>query len=232
MHSFPWFEKSSSWNWVVEAILVLLAAGLIATIVQLAKRRREVCGIKRIYGMSGVIWYDYEIETQTTKWLDRFRDVFGPQFMADVHTAIMGRQVRDPDLRCLLDLRTLSDLDLSHTQVTSDGMPCLSRLPQLCTLNLTATEVADEGVQCLAQMTQLKALRLRECPVTDDCVATLLKLRNLDLLDLGRTSVGDTSLDALCNMKWLRELNVQETRLSAEAKQRLKSALRSTRVVL
>lgn len=231
--AYHWFRNNTTLlDWLDEAVVAVLLVGLISLGIWFLKRRREIHGIKRIYGMSGVVWFDYEIGKQSSWWMYRLREVFGPQFMACVHTAILGRQVRDRDLRCLTPLKTLRDLDLSHTRVTSDGMTFLRRLVNLTSLNLTGTKVTDEGLEQLSQMTQLQTLRLRACPVTDGCIQVLAKLRSLDVLDLGQTNIGDASLGAICEMKWLRELNAQETLLSDDARRKLKKSLRKTRVVL
>lgn len=126
---------------------------------------------------------------------------------------------RDPalDERRLAVLRGLASiekLELSGSQVTSQGLKHLARLSRLYMLHLDGTQVGDEGLSQLATMRGLAVLSLDETQVTDAGLAQLAKMPNLERLYLNGTKVTDAGLAHLGKLSQLKELSLVNTAIS------------------
>ena len=124
----------------------------------------------------------------------------------EVEFQLTGRELRDPDLVHLAELRNLVSLNLKGTRVTSAGLVHLKGLKALQVLHLERTAIDDRQMGQLAQLQQLKYLNLYGTKVTDKALVQLRQLKNLKRLYVWQTGV--TAGGAARLMRALPQLKV------------------------
>ena len=126
-------------------------------------------------------------------------------------------QVGDPGLARLATMRGLHDLTLTGTHVTDAGLVHLRSLPGLEYLDLADTGVSDAGLRVLGSLTTLEVLDLEGVRVHDAGLVHLGTLPHLRRLFLGRTSVTDQGLELLQRISSVRQVDLTMCRNVTQA---------------
>ncbi len=126
-----------------------------------------------------------------------------------VHVDIAGTQVTSAGLRHLRRLRTLRELDLTHTLVDDAGLAHLASLVNLEWLKLEGTALTGTGLRRLAGLSSLRQLDLSGTKVTDGSLAGLPP--NLETLILSDTPITGRALPHVGRLKHLTRLQVFDT---------------------
>src|SRR5207248_8651962 len=106
--------------------------------------------------------------------------------------------VTDADLRKLMQLPYLRDLDLSLTRITDQGMQELKNLPGIVNLSLYFAEyVTDEGLAAIKGWRKLQRLNVHGAKVTDTTLDHISGIPTLESLNIGSAMVTDIGLERL-----------------------------------
>jgi hypothetical protein len=89
--------------------------------------------------------------------------------------SLTGSTVSDADVSRLTSLLAVQSLDLSYTNVTSNGLHVLSRIEDLQTLSLNGIPLDEAAVEPLSQLTRLRSLSLMDTGLAADDVAKVQK---------------------------------------------------------
>jgi hypothetical protein len=145
--------------------------------------------------------------------------------------------IGDEGLAHLSDRVNLKHLNLSRTRITDAGLKHLRDLTNLESLDLsmnapTVARIKGPGLAHLAGMLRLTDLRLDMSFGIDDASLAYLKdLRALKSLNLESTKVSDAGLIHLKGLTKLTKLNLQQTKVTAQGVQELKKALPKIEIV-
>jgi len=119
---------------------------------------------------------------------------------------------------------------MSSTLITDQGLKELPLLT-LIILNLNDTKVTDEGLKKSHRVLfDLTSLALRATMITDEGIKELESIR-LTALDLQLTGVSDESIEVLGKISTLQELNLSQTKVTAEGIRKLKVLLPDCKIV-
>uniref|UniRef100_A0A7S1TN79 Disease resistance R13L4/SHOC-2-like LRR domain-containing protein n=1 Tax=Erythrolobus australicus TaxID=1077150 RepID=A0A7S1TN79_9RHOD len=118
-------------------------------------------------------------------------------------------------------LRTLRDLDLSDTAVSSYGVSDLKALKQLRTLNLARTHIADHALDSLTSVQSIAQLDLDCAGVTDDALRRVAHFDSLRELSLFSARISDRGLTALEPLQRLQSLEICSGLLTNRGMERL-----------
>jgi len=117
--------------------------------------------------------------------------------------------VTDSDLRKLLQLPYLSDLDLSLTRITDQGVQDLKSAPGIVDLNLYFAEyVTDEGLAAIKDWKKLKHLNLHGTKVSDTTLEHIANITTLESLNVGSAMITDVGIERLVSLPNLKELTM------------------------
>jgi hypothetical protein len=157
--------------------------------------------------------------------------------------------VTDEDIAGTPDVGRLKNLSLCRTSVTDVGLLKFAGSKNLVWLDLSATAATDEGLKSFSNNTALKQLFLEGCkvtgasmalvgnfkqleqldlsrlPIQDDDLKALVGLRLLNTLFLSGCPVTDAGLEHLRGLKQLEQLDMSGTKVTAEGRKRLQTAL-------
>jgi serine/threonine protein kinase/Leucine-rich repeat (LRR) protein len=131
----------------------------------------------------------------------------------------------DEDLRQLAGCKSLRDLTLSGTKITSAGIASLAKLPSLVRLYVARTPIGEAGVRQACNLPRLTHLSLQQVALTDDDLPLLKRLKELQWLDLSATPVSDAALTHLAELAALTRLDVRSTQLTDAGLEELRSAI-------
>ena len=123
-------------------------------------------------------------------------------------------------MNALAKCKTLEDIDVSQTKISSPGARELAVLPRLKRLNLYLTFVTDAGLDSLPAT--IEWLNIDKCPITDDGLAKLVSLSKLAWLHLGGTAITDVGLAELAKLQPLKEVIVTKTETTLERIEQLR----------
>jgi internalin A len=179
-------------------VAVLVIGGWLGWIVRSARIQREA--VSAIQHAGGSVMYDWGRsngklipggEPWAPKWLvERIgRDYFG-----HVAAVTLSGSVGDEVMAHVGGLTSLSQLDLSNTDVTDVGLRHLSGLTKLTDLNLDYTRVTHVGLEHLEGLNELEVLGLNGTRITDAGLFHLRQLTKLQSLELWIASVTDAGL--------------------------------------
>jgi hypothetical protein len=147
-----------------------------------------------------------------------------PQETFQVVTVELGdnSRISDQSLANLSGLARLEELALWNTPISDAGLKNLRGAPRLNALYLNNTSVAGTGLESLKSLTWLE---LNGCPIDDSGLKYLKCMTGLEGLYLNDTKVSDAGLEVLAGLKKLREVHLENTRVTAAGISRLQSAL-------
>lgn len=117
-------------------------------------------------------------------------------------------------MRHVAELRTLRKLSVNSPSVTDDGIRHLARLWELVELDLSGTSITDEGVRSLVRLPSLRTLSLARTKVTGAELACLAAMAQLERLNLSDADVGDALLSQLARLPNLAILDLTGTRVT------------------
>lgn len=118
----------------------------------------------------------------------------------------------------------LVSLEVSEAGLEDQALSAIGQLPKLTELNLLRTQVTSAGLSAI-QRRPLKRLNLDDIVgVDDDIFDTLSTLQSLEWLHLGKTRVTDEGIQRLEGLPNLKEVLLNDTAISDEAKRRLLDA--------
>lgn len=106
--------------------------------------------------------------------------------------------------------------------ITDDGLAFLVDMPRLQELDLRYTNITDDGMEHVGKIKALKDLKLQGNHVTSKGLAHISKLENVQRLDLWGESKYDDELFEHIKGFDLIQLEIDETRTSAEGLKNLK----------
>jgi uncharacterized membrane protein len=114
-------------------------------------------------------------------------------------TAVNARQsFGDKELSRLRSLLPyLVDMDLSKSQVTSEGLAPLKRASRLKRLDLAETTIDDAALPSIAGLHSLEKLNLYGTRITNKSLSSLEQLKNVESLFLGNTGLSGADLERL-----------------------------------
>jgi hypothetical protein len=154
-------------------------------------------------------------------------------------------QIGDAGLLHLRGLRRLERVELHYTRLTDAGLAAFATLPRLRELSLEGNRITGtglvhlsglpierlflggepltaEGLRHLAALPRLRDLDLSSSGEGRDLMPGLAGVRQLQVLGLNYTGATDAGLTHLAAMKALRQVRLQETRVTTEAVNRLR----------
>jgi Leucine-rich repeat (LRR) protein len=223
---------------------ILVALGWFVWVSRLAMVQHDcVAAIRR---SGGRLYYDWEwasgrpLPGAQPPWLNGLMNRFpcAPDYSAsivcvsfagtrsaDVEMAILGQFASLTDLNLswsnvtdertvhLRGLTRLRRLDLSFTKLTGASLANLKNLAQLESLDLTSTAVADSDLAYLKELRKLQNLKLSQTDITDAGLSHLRDLPDLNRLDLSgcQTNITDAGLIVLGGLSQLESLILDDT---------------------
>jgi hypothetical protein len=145
------------------------------------------------------------------------------------------KSIRDADLARLNGLAHFSILYLNITSVSDAGIANLGDLPKLQKVYLRGTQITDVGVERLTRYEGMRVFHAGETRITDRGVAALVKWPQLEELRLDGDppqppGITDAAIDTLVQLKNLRAVYLERTRITREGIQRLHAALPECRI--
>ncbi|CAD7703910.1 unnamed protein product [Ostreobium quekettii] len=128
---------------------------------------------------------------------------------SDAKLAYPRIPIEDKDVNMLVNLKRLTTLDLSHSQVTSKCVGALEQLPFLTNIDLSGCRFGDSDVQQLAGLTRISSVQLCECLLGDNGMKALSLMPNLTLLNIGRCpNISNEGVAHLGSLTKLTELHL------------------------
>ncbi len=138
----------------------------------------------------------------------------------------------DQSLALLADLRHVSSLSISGSDVSDEGLRHIQGLADLQTLFIGKSRVRGPGIVYLKSLHHLTYLSLNNSPIQDQHIAHLSGLTQLQYLGLDETLVGDGALKKLAGLTDLRILWLNGSRVSDAGLAHLKPFKRLSRIDL
>jgi Leucine-rich repeat (LRR) protein len=122
-----------------------------------------------------------------------------------------ARDLKDSDLVQLKALPSLKKLTFyDNDVVTDEGLANLKGLTNLTELTLTHIQVSGKGLAHLEGLSELESLHLGNTPVTDDDLAHLKAFKKLKVLHLYNTKITGTGLKNLSELSRLEFLHLSK----------------------
>lgn len=130
---------------------------------------------------------------------------------------LIGCELPADGLSFLSDQVSLKWLDLSFMALTDKHCEVLASLQDLERLSLEGTTISNAALANLSRLTQLTELDLSGTKIDDTALQFIAQLPRLETLWLTQTQVTDASLASLASLKSLKFVQVDGSRISAEA---------------
>lgn len=108
-------------------------------------------------------------------------------------------------------------VDLSGTNVTNGDLRHLIGLKELRDLDLSGTSISD-GTQYIGFMKKLETLDVSGTKVDDNALTKLRGLKNLKSISIAQTTVTDAGLQILGKISTLRDVSVADSRVTESGK--------------
>jgi len=107
----------------------------------------------------------------------------------NLESVTLPEQISNSTIKVISNVSSLKRLDLSRTNITSDGLEPLAHLEGLQELYLNDTPINDASIVHLARLPSLKILYLTGTKVSDAAVPYFENMRSLEHLELRDTGV-------------------------------------------
>lgn len=113
------------------------------------------------------------------------------------------------------ELFTISDLDVSSSQVTDAGLPVIARMARVVSLDISHLTFTERSLVGLRELPNLKKLTMLKARFPGNpCLAAIGQIETLEELTLSETPVNDADLAGLRGMPNLRVLHLDFTPLT------------------
>ncbi len=234
-------------QWAIDEILRL------GGIIGLAPMSSQEVSIVKSGGVVAMRLRDVNLSRRPIQDQDlRFLAALNDPPLLRLHLA--GTRITDDGLALISKSKSLYELDISDTRVSSAGLRHIVVLSNMCRLHLSGTQVCDEDMDQIRKLTKLIELRLdrtritgaglarltelprldnlslRETPIVNPDMEVLAQFAGLTAVDLSYTAISDDGLRAFEGMNRLQELNVANTNVTPEGIQRLRQHVPSCRI--
>jgi hypothetical protein len=123
------------------------------------------------------------------------------------------------------DHEILKAVRLWYSSVSDADLTVLRDMRRIGILHVSNTNISDKGLQLLSELVELRHLWLDHTRITDAGIVHLRRLTHLRSLSLSGTLVSDQIIDVLCRMTGLKVLAIVDTRISANGRVALSTAL-------
>jgi hypothetical protein len=134
-------------------------------------------------------------------------------------------RVTDEGLAHLRPLTALRWIALNGTRVTSQGIAHLANATGMTQVSADDTQIGDEGLASMRRMSGLSSLYIANTRVTEaGLVAALPAFPDLAWLRINGLPVTDAIVPALLELKKLKHIEINGTRISAAGEARLSRA--------
>ncbi len=141
---------------------------------------------------------------------------------------LTGKRLTRSHFQRLGNLPLLQHLVLANTTTHDDDLSYLAGLPSLDSLDLSGTQITDTGLKSINSI-RLRALDLSKTKISDAGLKRLCDNYgvggNIAVLSLSRTDITDAGVQFLGQMKRLRELRVDETKMTNQGIEKLRILL-------
>ena len=128
-----------------------------------------------------------------------------------------GCKLTDSVVDAWPDLRHLTHLDVSHTQITGKSLEKLLASPNLVSVNLDGCKLTALDLAPLRDLTELKILSLAGVPRSLNSLGPIIGSKKLKYLNLSGETIDDGLIDSLIKSELLLELLVaRDSGLSGE----------------
>jgi hypothetical protein len=148
------------------------------------------------------------------------------------HVYSHGVDVREEELRSLLDMPRLVGLNLNTTHTTDAMLEIIGGLSTLEDLDLSLTDITDAGLVHLHGIRHLKHLRIKENRLTDRGIFQLLPHVELETLNLKALDIGNLSLEYLERLPRLERVVFSHPKFDQPALAKLQCALPSCELIV
>ena len=145
---------------------------------------------------------------------------------------IQPKRLADEDLRNLVRLNNLRDLNLDRSSIADEGMVYLRSMPRLMSLHLSRTKIGDGGLHFLAGLRRLEVLDLSTTRINGGGLEYLKGLTRLQVLDLRGTKITDAGLEQIKGLTRLQELALSGTKITDAGLEHLKGLTRLRALLL
>ncbi len=142
---------------------------------------------------------------------------------------LSSTEIRGPGFIHLKELTNLRTLYLHGAAINDDGLFFIGKLSGLEYLNLGKTGISDAGLSKLGGLTALKELILMETSVTAKGIKKIMHL-SVENLVLNRCPVGNELVDILIEMKSLKSVELEGTKVSESSLRRLREQRPNLRI--
>lgn len=136
----------------------------------------------------------------------------------------LPRWTNDNGLSNVAGLTRMKNLNVTISNITDAGMAHLKNLNALEVVVLHGTKISGKGLQYL-QGKPLKILGTNQTNLGDADMETISRFSSLETLFLVGTNVTDASVPYLSKLKKLKRLDIAGTKISAQGKQKIQSAI-------
>lgn len=127
------------------------------------------------------------------------------------HLCLNGcTEITNVGIQEIRELRELTFLDLTQTQISGEGIKALHPLQKLETLQLqNCYHITDADMNELEALTRLQGLRLTGTKITDVGMSSFKSMTALTFLDIHASKITDVGLKELQELPNLRTLHIQ-----------------------
>lgn len=140
-----------------------------------------------------------------------------------IFVSFVRTNVTDEHLKLLVDLKSLTTVELGDTKCTDSGIAHLAAILSLTRIGLWDTEISDAGLETLTKLPNLTSLDLSRTSVTDEGLASIAKMKELMRLTLVSTEITDAGLEPLAESENLRILDLHGTKVTSDGVAKLRA---------
>jgi len=136
----------------------------------------------------------------------------------------LPQQIDDAGVRALSSFKSIRDLGLFDTRISDQALAHLAAMPGLQSVDLPEG-ITDAGIVHLQEIPGLKRVGFRRSAITAQGIAKLKSCRGLESINLIEVKLTDADIAALAQFTGIKQLMIQQFKLTTEQLQTLKQAL-------
>ena len=151
-----------------------------------------------------------------------------PKFKQLTRLSLFYCNITNGGLRHIAELASLEELNLDSREISDSGLGHLRKLKKLRCLDVFSGRITDSGCAHISRIKSLESLELCGGGVGDLGCTLLSSLENLTSLNLSQNErITNRGASALAVLKFLKALNLSNTRVDASGHLRLPKSLQS-----